>query len=101
MGEDTNMPEEKNKYELLNFKEELPRTQEIVFYQLNPDGSYENGTTLEEMLRVCMERLTSLHRKFPCNENQQAYTKMQESLMWLNKRKEDREMRGVEGQHKV
>ena len=92
-----NMPEEKNKYELLNFKEELPRTQEVVFYKLNPDSTYENGTTIEEMLRVSIERLQDLNGRFPCRENSIAITKIQEALMWLNARTTDREKRGVEG----
>ena len=93
------MPEEKNKYELLNFKEELPRTQEITFYKLNPDGTYENGTTLEEMLRVSIERLQDLNSRFACRENSLAITKMQESLFWLNHRTENRIKRDVEGKH--
>ena len=102
------MPEEKNEYALLNFKRtyrhegDIEGTQEfqkVIFYKLNPDGSYENGTTLEEMLRVSIERLTDLNARFSCRENSIAITKMQEALMWLNKRTEDRTKRGVEGKH--
>ena len=63
--------------------------QRVVFYKLNEDGSSEDGTTLEEMLRVSIERLQDLNGRFPCRENSLAITKMEESLMWLNKRTED------------
>lgn len=33
----------------------------------------------------------------PCRENSIAVTKLDEALMWLKKRKEDRTARGVEG----
>src|SRR3990167_4267362 len=63
-------PEENNEYALLNFKrdysspddtEGTQKFQRVVFYKLNPDGSHENGTTLEEMLRVSIERLQDLN----------------------------------------
>ena len=101
MNDKLNAPEQ-NKYRLLNFKPETPAdSQEIVFYKLNPDGSSEAGTTLEEMLRVSIERLQDLNSKFPCRENSVAITNMEQALMWLNKRTEDRKVRGVEGEHKL
>lgn len=96
------MPAEKNKYVLLEFKrdeDDTQRFQEVTFYKLNPDGSFENGTTLEEMLRVSIERLQDLNGRFFCRENSLAITKMEEALMWLNKRTENRQARGVEGKH--
>ena len=96
-------PSEKNKYALLQFKRnEQTNTQEfqeVTFYKMNPDGTYENGTTLEEMLRVTIERLTDLNKKFPSRENSIATTKCQEALMWLNERTRERTARGVEGKH--
>jgi len=102
------MPAEKNKYALLDFKRTMSNPndtegtqmfQEITFYKMNQDGSFENGTTLEEMLRVTIERLKDLNLRLPCRENSVAITKVEEALMWLNKRTEDRKARGVEGQH--
>jgi len=88
------------KYQLKNFREEeVP--QEIAFYEMNEDGTTESGTTLEEMLRVSIERLTILNEKFGCRENSIAITKMQEALMWLNERTRDRIIRGVEGKHEA
>ena len=74
-----------NEYALLNFKRD----------------SEPNGTTLEEILRVLIERLQDLNGRFACRENSIAITKMQEALMWLNARTVDRKKRGVEGKHQI
>ena len=97
-----------NEYALLNFKrdysspddkEGTQKFQKITFYKMNEDGTFENGTTLEELLRVGIDRLTLLNKNFSCEENEIAITKMKEALMWLEERTEDREKRGVEGKH--
>ena len=90
--------EEKNRYFLQSFTLETP-PQNIIFYKLNKDGTWEDGTTLEEMLRICIERLIDLDRKISCEENFLAIIKMREALMWLKVRTEDRIKRGVEGKH--
>lgn len=98
------MPAENNKYSLKNFKCEDGQdceTQEVVFYKMNNDGSYENGTTLEEMLRVTIERLKDLNMRFPSRENSIAITKCEEALLWLNERTRERKARGVEGKHEL
>ena len=89
---------EKTTYTLHSFKPEGP-DQEVSFYKLNEDGTSEHGTTLEEMLRVCIERLQELNGRFSSRENALAVTKMQEALMWLNERTRERKARGVEGKH--
>ena len=97
----TNKP---NEYALLNFKRDSEpdgtlRFQTVVFYELKEDYSFENGTTLEEMLRVSIERLQDLNSRFACSENSLAINKMQEALMLLNERTADRVSRGAEGKH--
>ena len=101
-------PAEKNEYALLNFKrdysspddkEGTQKFQKVVFYKLNPDGSHENGTTLEEMLRVCSERLTDLDKRFHSEENENALKHIEEARMFLEARTKDRQERGVEGKH--
>ncbi len=78
------------------------KPQEIQFFEKNADGTtLQSGTTLEEMLRVSIERLQLLNSKFSSCENSIAITKMQEALMWLNARTADRIKRGVEGKHEV
>lgn len=58
-----------------------------------------DGTTNEEVLAVLIDRMQFLQAKFPCRENAAAITKLEEALMWLNKRTADRKARGVEGKH--
>ena len=58
-----------------------------------------DGTTNEEVLRVLIDRIQYLNGKFPCRENSIVITKLEESLMWLNKRTADRIARGVEGSY--
>jgi hypothetical protein len=91
---------EKTTYTLHSFKHEGP-DQEVSFYKLNEDGTSEHGTTLEEMLRICVERLQELNGRFSSRENALAITKMQEALMWLNERTRERKARGVEGKHQA
>ena len=94
------MPEEKNTYELQGFhSQQMPQL--ITFYKKNLDGGEESGTTLEEVIRVAILRLSNLNMRFGCRENSLAITKLEEALMWLNKRTEDRIERGVEGKHQV
>lgn len=87
-------------YTLHSFKADGPN-QEVSFYRLNEDGSSEHGTTLEEMLRVSIDRLKDLNERFSCRENALAITKMQEALMWLNERTRERTARRVEGKHEA
>lgn len=91
---------EKTTYTLHSFRAEGPN-QEVSFYKLNEDGSSQDGTTVEEMLCVCIERLKELNERFSCRENALAITKMQEALSWLNERTRERKARGVEGKHLV
>src|SRR5450759_428078 len=58
-----------------------------------------NGTTNEEVLKVLIDRLKFLSAKFPCRETAIVITKLEESLMWLEKRTADRKARSVEGKH--
>lgn len=79
-------------------------TERLRFIKKEPvsEGSSElrtvhNGTTNEEVLRVLIHRLQGLDAKFPCRENSIVITKLEESLMWLEKRTADRLAREVEG----
>ncbi len=62
-----------------------------------PLVTVNDGTTNEEVLRVLIDRVQYLNAKFPCRENAIVITKLEESLMWLNKRTADRVARQVEG----
>jgi hypothetical protein len=57
-----------------------------------------NGITNEALLAIVEDRLEGFQRgKFACRENALALTKLQEAIMWLQKRTRDRAARGVEG----
>lgn len=58
-----------------------------------------DGTTNEELLAVLINRMYYLQGKFPCRENAIVITKLEESLMWLEKRTNDRKKRNVEGKN--
>lgn len=55
-----------------------------------------DGTTNEEILKVLIDRLKGLSAILPSRENSVALTKLEEALMWLEKRTADRVARGVE-----
>lgn len=93
---------EGHKYRLSGF-ENAENTQEIQFIEKIPiEGTTElktvnDGTTNEEVLEVLINRMNYLQGNFPCRENAIVITKLQESLMWLEKRTSDRKSRNVEG----
>lgn len=56
-----------------------------------------NGVQVNEMISIAKIMIEGLNKKFPCRENSMAIEKLEESLMWLERRKKNREARGVEG----
>jgi len=95
---------EGHKYELGNFENTNTAGQTIQFIQKEPKapGAVElntiaDGTTNEDVLSMLIDRMNYLQSKFPCRENALVITKLEESLMWLNKRTSDRVKRQVEG----
>jgi hypothetical protein len=95
---------EGHKYELSNFENKTKEGQTLQFIQKEPvtEGSTElktvsDGTTNEELIEMLLDRMNYLQSKFPCRENAIAITKLDEALLWLNKRTSDRVKRNVEG----
>jgi hypothetical protein len=95
---------EGHKYELSNFENKTEQGQTLQFIQKEPasEGSTElktvaDGTTNEELIEMLLDRMNYLQSKFPCRENAIAITKLDEALLWLNKRTSDRIKRNVEG----
>lgn len=91
-----------HKYELASFEGGPAQTLQFIEKVPTAEGSKElrtvnDGTTNEEVLKVLIDRLQYLNGKFPCRENAIVITKLEESLMWLNKRTSDRLARNVEG----
>ncbi len=90
-------------YELANFENKDAEGQRLQFIQKEPINdkgdlkTINDGTTNEEVLEVLVDRMKYLQAKFPCRENAIVITKLEESLMWLEKRTADRKKRNVEG----
>jgi hypothetical protein len=59
-----------------------------------------NGCQIDNVIWAIAEILRSFNKRFPCRENSCAITHLDEAMMWLEKRKKDREERDVEGQDK-
>jgi len=94
---------EGHRYVLANF-EKSEHGQTVQFIQKVPAGpgsteltTINDGTTNEEVLAMLIDRMNYLQGKFPCRENAIVITKLEECLMWLNKRTSDRKARSVEG----
>ena len=57
-----------------------------------------NGISNEALMAIVKHRLQGFQSgNYACRENAVALTKLQESMMWLQKRTRDRMARGVEG----
>lgn len=60
-----------------------------------------NGCQIDEVIAWCRNTIHSFNtkenNKFSCRENSCAITKLDEALMWLQRRTENRTKRGVEG----
>ena len=75
----------------------------VIDWQNGPLGRGEerkepNGAFVETVIDAARQRIQFYQAsKFKCRENAIAITKLEESLMWLNKRTADRKTRGVEG----
>jgi hypothetical protein len=97
---------EGHRYVLANFENVNESGQVIQFIQKEPIEvgvtelkTVSDGTTNEEVLEMLIDRIKYLQDKFPCRENAIVITKLEESLMWLNKRTADRMKRNVEGKN--
>lgn len=61
-----------------------------------------NGAFVEDVLYVAYQRLAFFQdSKFKCPENAEAMAGIESALIALDKRRQDRATRGVEGQHEV
>lgn len=56
-----------------------------------------NGCQVDTLIETAKLMIEGLDAKVPCWENTMALTKLEEALMWLKKRTEERKRRGVEG----
>lgn len=64
------------------------------------DRKEPNGAFVETVIDAARQRIQFYQdSKFKCRENAIALTKLEEALLWLNKRTADRDKRQVEGTH--
>lgn len=91
---------------------ENPYVQEVGFPQVFGEPSSvtftiqsgpvkEFGTTgcqIDSVIEWAKEFVELRNKAFPCRENAMVITKLDEALLWLSKRRIDREKREVEGQ---
>lgn len=74
---------------------------QIVFCQGNKeDGTFlrQEGVFTETLIQVAKEYLESVNvGEMATRETAMVITKLDEALMWINKRAEDRKLRGVQG----
>ncbi len=71
----------------------------IILFQNGPIAETGvTGISNEALIAVVIDRLRGFQSgQYACRENALALTKLQEALMWLQKRTLDRAARGVEG----
>jgi len=61
-----------------------------------------NGCCNEDLINMVLVRLSGFQNSdFKCRENAIAITRLEGALLWLRKRTSDRELRNVEGTHKI
>jgi hypothetical protein len=82
-------------YELESF--EGMEIQKLKFISKNDGVIVHDGTTNEEVLKVLIDRIKILQESVPCRENEIVLQKLEESLMWLDRRTRERKSQGVEG----
>ena len=66
------------------------------------DKKAASGAFVEDIVLAAIQRLQFFQdSKFKCRHNALAITKLEEALFWLEARHDEREARGVQGDHKV
>lgn len=60
-----------------------------------------NGCQVDAMVIAAKEIITKLNAQFPCDENEKVIFNLEQAVLWLRKRRENREQRGVEGTNQV
>jgi len=60
-----------------------------------------NGCQVTALIDAARIIISELNAKFPCRENSITITKLEEALMWQEKRTQNRTKRGVEGKNEV
>lgn len=64
-----------------------------------PLATVRNGTTIRNVLQVCRIELYRLNEELYCTQNTEAISAIEEAIIYLDEREQDRKKRGVEGFH--
>ena len=73
-----------------------------IIWQDGPlmEGDEPNGAFVQSVIRAALQRIQSYQASpLSCRENAMAITKLEEAPHWLQHRWDEREARGVQGQH--
>lgn len=60
-----------------------------------------NGCKVDTLIHAAKTIIEELNKNFPCEENNTAVLRLNQALYALERRKKDRETRGVEGYNKI
>lgn len=85
------------------YQAEFGAERHLIAFQNGPIKEVgTNGLTHEVLLAIIEDRLRGFQSgPYACRENEKALTKIQEAMMWLQKRTYDRLRRNVEGTNAV
>ena len=92
-----------HEYVIRHFKEDENGASNEIFANIKfQEGPIKengvNGCHNEDLIAIVIDRLQCLNQgDFACRENSIAITKLEEALLWLNKRTQDRIARNVDG----
>lgn len=88
-----------HEYQILAHVGECPSIECEIHFQNGPIQEHGvNGISGEALLAIVIDRLRCFQAgPYSCRDNAVALTKIEEALMWLQKRTRDRMARGVEG----
>lgn len=87
-----------HEYSIIGMSETKPCYATIHFQYGAIKENGVNGCHNEDLIAIVIDRLQGFQAsEFSCRENAIAITKLEEALLWLNKRTADRVRRGVEG----
>lgn len=70
-------------------------------FMTRPAKEGGKGCQLVDLIDVALHQLKYFNTLFPCRENSMTITKLEEALMWQEKRTQDRIERNVEGINKA
>ncbi len=60
-----------------------------------------NGCQVDALIETAKMIIEAFNKNMPCRENAMVITKLDEALLWSERRRAEREKRGVEGYNKI